>query len=287
MENFSKKFSYSLSVLIALVAISLSACSKDDNGGETPEPPPVVVQQGTASLSLTMPSTAMNQTMKYSIYLPYGYSNSTENYPVLYLLHGMYGNETDWLNQGATASTTNSLISRNEIPKMIIVMPNGFNAFYVNGYQNNYQYETYFINELIPYIESHYRAMTTRNGRAIAGLSMGGYGATYHAFKRPEMFVAAASMSGAVEGMNSSLVPAPRNVIASYTPSQISALPKYFMDCGTEDALVFSSNETFAAYLNTKGVDFTYRKRTGTHDWIFWTTSLPDVLKFIGPKFNK
>ena len=138
MENFSKKFSYSLSVLIALVAISLSACSKDDNGGELPEPPPIVIQQGTASLSLTMPSTAMNQTMRYSIYLPYGYSNSTDNYPVLYLLHGMYGNETDWLNQGATASTANSLISRNEIPKMIIVMPNGFNAFYVNGYQNNY-----------------------------------------------------------------------------------------------------------------------------------------------------
>ena len=117
--------------------------------------------------------------MPFSVYLPKSYDGQKE-YPVLYLLHGADGNHNDWMAQGMLnpyASAAEAAGGK----EMIIVCPNGSpdgqNIFYCDNYQgNNMKYMTYFFDEFIPYVESNFKVKAGRGTRAIAGLSMGGFG---------------------------------------------------------------------------------------------------------------
>lgn len=260
----------------------LSGCSKESEDTDTD-----VVQnisKGTVLGNENMYSEVLSRNMNYSVYLPPDYNTNEDEYPVLYLLHGMWGNYRDWVTNGMS-SVMDYEINQQEISEMIVVMPDGLDAFYCNNYNGgDILYEDFLIQEFIPHVEETYRIDTTQGNRAIAGLSMGGFGATFHAFKRPEMFSSCYSMSGALD-MGSS-APDIKDILNSYSEPQLEKLPAYTMECGTEDMLVFSANESFDAFLNEKQIEHTYIKRTGTHDWDFWMACLPKALQFVSKNFE-
>ena len=133
-------------------------------------------------------SAALGRSMKYRVLVPDEYDKSPRRYPVLYLLHGLGGDYTEWTTRSNVADYSRTL-------PLIIVMPDGNNAWYTNS--NEGAYETYILNDLQADVVKKYRTINSRYGRAIAGLSMGGYGALKMALKRPALFAVAASFSGA------------------------------------------------------------------------------------------
>ena len=189
---------------------------------------PLSVSAASSEVTDKHSSSILNRTMSINVYLPPSYStNTTKDYPVLYLLHGMWGTYVDWQKNGMQ-----SIVDNAGGKEMIIIMPDGLDALYVDGYQSGMKYETYMHDELIPYVESKYR-IDTANGknRANAGLSMGGFGAAYHGFKYPDMFSSIYAMSGAFEVTGD---------LASVVNK--NNYPAFTMECGTEDTLVYQMN---------------------------------------------
>ena len=141
---------------------------------------------------------SVERTMKYNIVLPDGYKRSKKRYPVLYLLHGLTSNYTLWSMMGVPEYAAQY--------EMIVVMPDVGNSWYVNwaesldGQKNNW--EDYMINDVIGHVDTNYRTIAQREGRAINGLSMGGYGAFILGLRHPEMFCSIGSHSGALSYVN-------------------------------------------------------------------------------------
>ena len=132
--------------------------------------------QSTVFESLSFESNKLGRKVSYSIYLPSDYNTSKRNYPVLYLLHGYTDNETNWIQMGQMKTIADRAIANEEAVPMIIVMPDAWDTWYINQYDGKVPYEDMFFEELIPYMEKTYRIRSDKESRAIAGLSMGGYG---------------------------------------------------------------------------------------------------------------
>ncbi len=147
---------------------------------------------------LTIQSQILGYEVSYAIYLPPGYDESTQRYPVVYLLHGFSDDESAWIQFGEVAETADRGIANRDIPPMIIVMPDAKVTWYVNDKAGKNRYEDMAMREMIPYIDSHYRTRTGKQFRAVAGLSMGGYGSLMWSLHHPEMFVACAAYSPGV-----------------------------------------------------------------------------------------
>ncbi|WP_163323785.1 alpha/beta hydrolase [Draconibacterium mangrovi] len=270
---------HNIFLLATCFILILTACSEDD------EPEVVITDNVSMLIDKTISSTVLSQTMKYNIILPNDYYTNPERYyPVLYLFHGMGGNNRDWALQGNARLILQNAFKNGVTAPMIVVMPDAFNTFYVDGYQNGLKYETYFWEEFLPFIESEYRVTASRDTRFIAGLSMGGFGASYYAFTYPDKFKYCYSMSGAVEGVGAATTPSIAAIITAY--DSFNDLPAYTMDCGTSDPLVFSSNQSVHAKLLDAGFDHEYIEREGTHDWVFWEKALEMALERIGQYTN-
>ena len=146
----------------------------------------------------TLRTPALSDPTGVRVLLPAGYaSDSRRRYPVLYLLHGAQSDHRSWTRDGDAQAITARA-------PMIVVMPDGgANGWYTDWYQGarpvQPRWETYHVDELVPWIDATYRTIAARRGRAIAGLSMGGYGALSYAARHPGTFIAAASFSGALE----------------------------------------------------------------------------------------
>lgn len=224
---------------------------------------------------------------KYSIYLPADYQKALETgkkYPVLYLLHGMWSHNNEWLDNGKVKQTTDAAVKGGKLAEMIVVMPNAYDSFYVDGYMKGINYESFFWNDLKPYIESNYPVSTERSQTAIAGLSMGGFGCTYYAFTHPEEFFLCYEMSGAVEGMGTQLVPSLKQIFEreGYSADNFGSLPTYIMDCGTEDSMCLYANINTHNYLASVGFPHEYILRSGAHDWVFWEASYVTLVNRLG-----
>jgi S-formylglutathione hydrolase FrmB len=156
--------------------------------------PPAVGQPDVTTVELYSP--AVDRTMKYNIVLPPAYESSDERYPVLYLLHGLSQSYTSWSRLGAP-------FYAREIGELIVVMPDGGNSWYVNwaesGEGQKNDWEDHIIRDVIGHVDENYRTIARREGRAIAGLSMGGYGALTMGLRNSEMFISIGSTSGALE----------------------------------------------------------------------------------------
>lgn len=156
--------------------------------------PDLVRAQAPAHKTVEFDSPSVGRKMKYNIVLPDNYENSTERYPVLYLLHGYSSNYTAWARMGVPAYAKNY--------KLIVVMPDGGNSWYVNwaksdeGQKN--QWDDAITKDLIGHIDGTYRTIATRAGRAISGLSMGGYGGLMLGLKHPDKFCSIGTQSGAI-----------------------------------------------------------------------------------------
>jgi S-formylglutathione hydrolase FrmB len=139
-------------------------------------------------------SAAVGRKMKYNIVLPAGYDKSTTRYPVLYLLHGLTSNYTAWAHLRVPEYA--------RAYELIVVMPDAGNTWYVNwakseGDQKN-RWEDYLVTDLVSHIDATYRTVARREGRAINGLSMGGYGGLMIGLRHPDLFCSIGGESGAV-----------------------------------------------------------------------------------------
>lgn len=243
-------------------------------------------------------SNLMQRTLPYCVLLPPDYETSDLRYPVLYLLHGLFGRFDDWiLRTGITNRAT--------AHRLIVVMPEGGDGWYCDSQTVEAdRYESYLLRELIPEIDSRYRTIRERRGRAIAGLSMGGYGAFKFSVKHPEMFALAASVSGAFDpakrsdeapgfdwetlkpsilqtfGGRNSLTRTENDLhrmIEELSGERISGLPYFYFDCGIEDGFL-STNRELAAIFSARKIACQYREIAGGHDWDYWESRVETLL---------
>ena len=237
--------------------------------------------------------------------LPASYArNKKARYPVLYLLHGAYGNFRDWLTQTPDRQLLHRLADQYNL---IIVTPEGETAsFYLDSPVNAAsQFETYLTREVLPKIDQTYRTVADRRGRVIAGLSMGGHGALYLSARHPDLYAAAGSMSGALDlrSVNRRLSPeaaaqraqlfAPvlgsetdnadrfvaNSVVSLVDLMQRNNLP-LLIDCGVDDGLLEINREVHRRLLyNHTAHDYT--ERPGGHTWEYWQDALPYQVLFL------
>ena len=215
----------------------------------------------------SLTSTWMKRKMAYSVWLPNGYDSSKE-YPFLYLLHGYGDDNNSWLDKGKARSIAKEYVTKGGTP-MVIVMPDGLTSFYSGNW------ESYFHQELIPAVEKAFRCS---GKRAIAGLSMGGYGTLYHALNHPGLFLYAYAMSPAVMGDMKSLVDA---------QADKRIFPGFTVEVGNQDMVVDNAGaKDLADYMEGQGLHVEYIARDGTHDWNFWQECLPKALQKAGESFK-
>ena len=262
-----------------------------------------VVQAQSQLKQFTMKSKLLGVEKTYTVYLPDGYKKSSENYPVLYLLHGAKGNDSSWAEErrGNAQNIADAEIAAGRVRKMIIVMPDARgigekNAGKNMGYFNveNWPYEDFFFQEFIPHIDKKFRTIASKEGRAIAGLSMGGGGSFVYAQRHPEMFCAAYSTSGLLDHRYRPLLPSnydigwlwsvaqtsPVEYLRAATAEQIEKLRtvRWMLDCGDDDKIIFTNIDFFLEMKREK-VPVELRVRNGKHNWAFWRESLPLILK--------
>ncbi|WP_255478570.1 esterase family protein [Rufibacter sp. XAAS-G3-1] len=274
-----------------------------------------MAQQGTLRESLKTKSKILGQDVKYSVYLPSDYEKSNRRYPVLYLLHGYTDDETGWTQFGEAHLIADRLMQAGQIPPMLIVMPDAGVTWYVNSADGKVKFEDFFVREFIPYIDKEYRTRSSRESRAVAGLSMGGYGTLIMAMKHPGLFSAAAPLSSAVftdeefrnmpeDNYNRTFAgiygPYPKGQerlsthwyqnsilkMVETTPADSLKKVKYYLDCGDDDFLIKGNMALHAAMIDRR-IPHEFRVRDGGHTWSYWRTALPEVLKFVGDSFHR
>ena len=245
-----------------------------------------------------LPSKMMKREMPYRVVLPSDYSapQSAKRYPVVYLLHGLSGHYDNWTDRTKLAESDAGR-------GFIIVTPEGENGWYTDSASTpDDKYESYILRELIPEIDKRFRTIPDRGNRAIAGLSMGGFGAVKFGLKYPEMFSLAGSFSGAlgaasitekqfpgaigktidaifgVDGSDTRKSNDPFDLIRRATSDKIKAFPFLYLDCGTEDFL-FKNNQEFIALLLEKDVPHEFRHLPGGHNWTYWNSQVEEFLE--------
>jgi S-formylglutathione hydrolase FrmB len=167
----------------------------------------IVLAAGTASAQSRIDCSALNSTIlkrpvHYCVFLPSGYDaavaqHPATRYPVLYFLHGLGDNEQTLFNSGGW-TLLDDLRKQHKMGDFLIVAPEGRRSFYVNSADGSVRYSDFFLQEFIPAIEHKYRIRPGRSGRAISGISMGGYGALRFGFAHPELFSAVSAQSAAI-----------------------------------------------------------------------------------------
>ena len=237
-------------------------------------------------------SKLIGKALPYDVVLPprYGLITSRHTrYPVMYLLHGWDGHYDSWLKRTA-------LVDYASEHQIIIITPEGNNSWYIDSATTPIdKYETYILEELIPDVDSRFRTVANRSSRAIAGLSMGGYGALKFGLKHPEVFCFVASFSGALDAASrtddASIMKAFGELnsterksndvfrLAEEFPNdKISQLPYFYLDCGRDDPW-FSHNQRFAEILLRRKIPVEFRQLPGSHVWPYWDKQVRDVLR--------
>lgn len=247
-----------------------------------------------------------NKELPYYAILPSAYENSNDSFPVLYLLHGLFGRFDNWV-------INTNLISYAQKNSFIIICAEGGDSWYTDSPKiENHFFESYITEELIPDVERRFKARTRKNSRAIAGLSMGGYGAFKLAFRRPEMFSLAASMSGAFHAAEiddtelsdswKELQPSILRVFGladlrtrqtndlfrlanNFPLERINKLPYFYFDCGTEDSFL-PTNLRLAETLQNRGIAYEFQQFNGGHDWNYWNTQIQRILHIVELHFS-
>ena len=221
-------------------------------------------------------------------------------YPVLYLLHGLSDDHTTWLRQTAIERYAARF-------NLAVVMPFANRSFYTDM-AHGHKYWT-FISEELPFIaRSLFPLSELRGENFVAGLSMGGYGAFKLALTHPDRFIAAASLSGAVniassvkeaygtrkaefetifgdletvESTEKDLFHLTSNLVQRRIPK-----PRFYQCCGTEDFL-YNDNIRFRDFAIESGLDLTYEEGRGSHEWQYWDQQIQKVLEWLPLERNK
>lgn len=259
----------------------------------------------------TIQSEVLGTKRAYTVLLPASFdAQPARKYPVLYLLHGMWGKNDDWSGRGHLKEVMDRLVGSNEACEMIVVTPDaggGDPEVYQNGYFDmpGWKYETFFYTEFLPYIESKYRAHGDKQHRAIAGLSMGGGGATSYGQQHCDMYCAVYAMSALMsipevgaarfDNPDGKLARLTRSVMERSCVDYVSQADEqrkeqlrsvaWFADCGDDDFLLDRNIEFFQAMRNN-GIPCQFRVRDGGHDWEYWHSALYTCLPFVTRHFT-
>lgn len=261
----------------------------------------------------SLPSKILGRPVAFCVVLPTGYdADKTTQYPVLYFLHGLGGNEQVLLESGGM-SEIQDLRAAKKIGQFLVVAPNAGRSFYINSKDGRVRYEDFFIKEFIPYIESHYRIQTERSERGITGVSMGGYGALRLGLKYPELFGSVSAHSAALieklprfEGSDEQTIGIARILGGSFgnpvdpkywerespftivkTSPKPKDLPIYF-DCGTDDDFGFNVGaQEFHELLVSRAIPHEFHLYPGGHDMDYFAEHLPASLELHWRAFAK
>ena len=228
-------------------------------------------------------SPTLNAKRRMMVYLPPGYDDSRQKYPVLYLLHGTGGDETVWLEQGHAAQVLDNLIAEGKAEPMIVVMPNGHTdtpAAPGMGPDNNEQpsfahkqwmegtFEQSF-NDIVTWVDNNYRTRPTKRYRAIAGLSMGGYHSLYISANQPDDFAYVGLFSAAIGRMDKGKSRI-YDDIENKLITQFKQRPRlYWIGIGSDDFL-YKDNVQFRQMLDKNRLRYTYHESGAGHEWANW-----------------
>jgi putative tributyrin esterase len=286
-----RKLAVALCALLAL----LSACRKTERESAYPDRPRLT--SNVVIRDITFHSASLNRDMPYRVVMLASVPTGVK-FPVVYLLHGGSGSFRDWTNY--------SDVARFAERGLILVMPEGDESYYTNSADHPEQrYEDYIIKDLIADVETRFPVASDRAHRAIAGLSMGGFGAVKLSLKHPELFSFAAGLSSALDGPSrpfsirrwgqwrhhrSIFGPAgaaqrandPFVWAKSADPAQV---PYFYLTCGDAEGLL-PSNRSFAHLLEERHFGYEFYVVHGGHNWNQWNARLGDcfdsLLKHLG-----
>jgi S-formylglutathione hydrolase FrmB len=265
-----------------------------------------------------MNSKILRHPVRYCVYLPESYDAGAaktppQEFPVLYYLHGLGGNEQQLFNDGGW-SMLDELRRKRKIGEFLIAAPDAAKTFYINSVDGKMRYSDFFVQEFITHIEAKYHASKERGGRAITGVSMGGYGALRFAFSHPDLFVAVSAQSPALTTAS----PKEIDVSMQSDPSRAKLMAEVFGDpinlphwrendplalarenaaalrklaiyfnCGEDDNYGF---EEGAAALNEElkkeKVKHEYRSYPGDHSVEYFTSHFDEVIEFHSRTFG-
>jgi len=266
--------------------------------------------------NLSLKSAILRKEKKFALYLPAGYETSQRSYPVLYLLHGGGDDQTAWIQFGEMQRIVDKAIEDGKIAPMIVAMPDAEMTFYMNNATGKYQYEDFFIKEFMPHIEKMYRCRAEKEYRAVAGLSMGGFGSLLYSLHHPELFSACAALSAGIrtdeqikemphadylrryrsamgdikEGDNRITDFWNQNSILylmQHLPENQKNAVRFYLDCGDDDQLLYTGNTLLHVLMRDQKIPHEFRMRDGGHTWEYWRTGLPDALQFISKSFHQ
>jgi len=244
-------------------------------------------------------SAAMHKNIKAVVVKPDDYSTS-KKFPTVYLLHGAGGKYSDWVTNVPDKQTVQKLA---DLYDVIVVCPDGNTTswYFDSPVDPTYKYETYISSELVNYIDSHYATIKDRSKRAITGLSMGGHGALFLAFRHQDVFGACGSMSGGVD-----LTPFPDNWDLAKRLGKYSENPKRWeensvinmiylltpdklaitFDCGSSD-FFYQVNKNLHEALLEHNIPHDFTVRPGAHTWDYWGNSINYQMLFFSRFFKK
>lgn len=230
---------------------------------------------------------------RVTIYTPAGYETSNEKYPVLYLLHGIGGDENAWSELGRAVQILDNLIAQGKCTPMIVVMPNGNGAQQATpGEYANSMYKPRFINErcmegsieaafvkdVVSYVDSHYRTIRNKDYRAVAGLSMGGFHSLYISANNPNVFSYVGLFSAALNRQGKGENDWIYQNLDQKLKNVFALKPKlYYIAIGKDDFL-YQDNVDFRKKLDEIGAKYEYHESSDGHVWKNWRIYLNDFL---------
>src|SRR5271156_6530016 len=263
-------------------------------------------------------SRILKHEVHYCVYCPAGYDagrtrHPPQSYPVLYFLHGLGDNEQTLFNSGGW-TLIDDLRNQHKMGDFLIVAPEGRRSFYINSADGSVLYSDFLLQEFLPQIEGKYRIRPGRAGRAISGISMGGYGALRVAFAHPELFSAVSAQSAALitetpqqldaamragaplAAVLAAVFGKPISVshwnennpflLAKKNVAAVRKLAIYF-NCGQDDNYGFEKGAAaLDEQLQKEGVKHEYRAYPGDHSLSYFLSHFTEVMEFHSRAFG-
>ena len=246
-------------------------------------------------VSDVVPSEALGgQKKPFLVYLPPSYNTpqgQTKHYPTLYLLHGSPGRDSDWFTGGKADQAANTLIALGKIPELIMILPDGngrkgLTSEWGNSFDQHQKIETYVSSDLVKYVDAKYRTIPDVAHRAIAGLSMGGFGAMNIAIHHPDIFGYVSSLGGyyfaegGIWGNNATYKRENSPMEVLPTDKQAWHL-QMFIGAATQDQPFYTGAKQFVQELVKLHISYQFDVEPGSHSWHVWQIQMYHTLLWL------
>lgn len=237
-----------------------------------------------------IPSDNIDKKLYATVVVPDSYSKGDKNYSTVYLLHGWSGNDKNWTDKTQVATLADDY-------QLILVMPDGdYDKWYINSpILAKSNYEKYISRDVTSYIDKNFRTISSKDGRAITGLSMGGFGALNIVLNYQDTFGAAGSMSGGLDprdypknwGLEKVFGDPVSNVkfwnekaIINNAHQFINLNIPIFIECGVDDFFIEPNRKLHQRLLDLR-IQHTYQEGPGGHTWDYWANAVKYQLLFM------